>query len=528
MVTFKTFLNENPSRYSIRNVFFVVNGYERSSLEISTENGVKNPSEVKLGDNIRIGWTGPRNNSEGRVVPTEVNVWAVPVSSANELPELVSNKYLVAVKVKQNSYWKVGTWNSLYAPPIIPGRGAGSYLSALPEGRYVLYYTPVDLEGETWRVKSGLSTGSLLGFAATRPVFAGYDYTEFYGMSQPFEIKGGSLPGWDQPTDLYVDAFTGKAFLMRAKTSSGAINQRENGLGFSSSFRRDLLLDASSNYLSVGQALAEKNWLGGTIRAKAGDTLTIDWMEIYYNPPVGNDPTVSYGNLQTAYFTKMAQDIRAENYTPYIAPTAASSVLELRPKLNAYGVEERPVDFYSPTTGALNVTGSSRPRCSTGFNLGDADWTGDATTYTVRKPWVATNSRGSTTITIPECENGREYRIFYNGDGLGLFNVPTSPQGYSPNNYLANGHGMDLRIVIEGTPPTPNTTVTTTPVTQTPTLPPSSCTQRTFRTNTSGYYSALAGGSKLSSVAPGSTFYTRCDFGVVSGFVTLSGNAASY
>jgi hypothetical protein len=246
------------------------------------------------------------------------------------------------------------------------------------------------------------------------------------------------VPGWDGTTDIYTDNNTNKGYFLRAKTSSGAVNQRENALSFLSGLNRDLLIDASSYYLAVGQALVEKNWSGGTIKVKVGDTLTIDWFKMYYSFPSG----IITGNIENAYLTKMAQDIRAENYTPYIAPTAASSILELRPKLNAYGAEERPVDFYSPTTGTLNVTGSNRARCSTGFNLGDADWSGDATTYTIRKPWVATNSFGSKTITIPECERGRTYVIYYNGEGLGVRNLPLDPQTYRPA-------GMDLRIVIE-------------------------------------------------------------------------------
>ncbi len=69
--------------------------------------------------------------------------------------------------------------------------------------------------------------------------------------------------------------------------------------------------------------------------------------------------------------------------------------------------------------------------------------------------------------------------------------------------------------------PTPVPTVTIVP---TPTPTTLACVQRSFNTANSGIYS---GASKISSLTPGQNFTARCDYGIVSGYITLDGNGAT-
>jgi uncharacterized repeat protein (TIGR01451 family) len=54
---------------------------------------------------------------------------------------------------------------------------------------------------------------------------------------------------------------------------------------------------------------------------------------------------------------------------------------------------------------------------------------------------------------------------------------------------------------------------------------PPACINRSFNMNNSGYFSSMNSGSRISSIRPNETFYTRCDYGVVTGQITLDGNA---
>lgn len=71
--------------------------------------------------------------------------------------------------------------------------------------------------------------------------------------------------------------------------------------------------------------------------------------------------------------------------------------------------------------------------------------------------------------------------------------------------------------------PTPTPIFTTAP-TPTPTPSPLACVNRQFNSATSGIYS---GSSKVTSLNPGQNFTLKCDYGVVSGYITLEGSGAA-
>lgn len=432
LTTFKVVLKEDPSRFSLVNVLFVIQPQKQATLHVTGPTGQQDPPSVKQGDDVKLSWPEERATINGFstiLTPLAVNFYAVPlttgssscntssvdsfgtceVSEGNYLMPDFARKYLVGRKVGQNYTWKVGTYMAT---------GSGN-LTALPAGRYVIYYEDVtygDQYGDggggvgtdfrTLRLNCGV--GGCVFPWITAAVQHNLASTHYWAVSKPFDIQEGSIPGWTgnspNPTSLSVTTY------LRAAVEGGARNSTSESL--LAEIQRRFTYGDSFN-LTLTKTLFDQGWYGGTIKVKPGDRLRIEWMGANFEPAYDRNNPSAYQQNQS----KILSDVQSGNYTPHLSGGQGGLSSQLYLEADWANSTER------------------RAACPGGFNLGED------TTPGAYKPWEATGSSGSKTITVPSCEAGRTYTLYYNNQGQSG-NIQLGP-AYRPQG------GVSLRIEVQ-------------------------------------------------------------------------------
>lgn len=432
LTTFKLVLKEDPSRFSLVNILFVIQPQKQATLQMAGPTGQRDPAAVKQGDDVKLSWPEERavvNGFSTILTPLAVNFYAVPlaaggsscntssvgsfgtcdVSEGNYLMPDFAKKYLIGRKVGQNYTWKVGTYMTT---------GTAS-LTALPSGRYVIYYEDVtygDQYGDggggvgtdfrTLRLSCGV--GGCIFPWITAAVQRNLASTHYWAVGKPFDIQEGSIPGWTgdsaNPTSLSVTTY------LRAAVEGGAKNSTSESL--LADIQRRFTYGDTFN-LTLTKTLFDQGWYGGIIKVKPGDRLKLEWMGANFEPAYDRNNPSAYSQNQS----KILSDVQNANYASHLSggQGGLSSQLYLE------------ADWANSSL--------RRAACPDGFNLGED------TTPGAYKPWEATSSSGSKTITIPSCEAGRTYTLYYNNQGQ-FGNIQLGP-AYRPQG------GVSLRIEVQ-------------------------------------------------------------------------------
>jgi hypothetical protein len=324
--TFKVALKSDPSRFSVTNILWVVGSNKKLDMNITSASGTQNPTSVAMGEDVRFNIPSEIANAGARnsdiLTPITVSYYAVPLSSSGGSCNTNSTQSFGTCNVSEGNYPTPD-----FAKKIVIGKSAptltnfvwkaGTQISetnntALPAGRYVIYYED-ERFGSAFEPSDSFRQyfGSPL-YGGITPIQLGnidspsytrvYQPTLYWGVSQPFTIQAGSIPGWNTSNTSFVQNTPGtivnydtlgvEPYIRATNLTTGAVSSQS----------------LVANQGEYNDLLQSQGWYGGTLKVSVGNQLNIAWMSADFKSQTYNSTN----------YNKLKMDILGGNYTPYL------------------------------------------------------------------------------------------------------------------------------------------------------------------------------------------------------------------